>query len=273
MAKKKQVTRYYWLKMPEDFFQSKRIKRLRAMAGGDTYTIIYLKLQLKALKEDGYLYFDNIMDDFIDELALDIDEKPDDVRMTVNYLLTVGLMKSNESGDTLALPYLREVIGSESLSAQKMRRLREGRKQLGMSDSNNASQCDHNVTESDDIYSYNNSYSYNHNHNDSNNKMAISEGNDQVCEPTVEVVSEEDSRFETFWGLYPRRVKKPNARKAFDSKCKDEKTFNEIMHGLKKWCDSWVDIEPKYIPYPASWLNGEQWNDEPPRTKREEFAF
>ena len=41
--------RYFWLKLFEDFFSSKRIKKLRSLAGGDTYTIIYLKMQLKAL--------------------------------------------------------------------------------------------------------------------------------------------------------------------------------------------------------------------------------
>ena len=67
--------RYFWLKLFDDFFTSKRIKKLRNLAGGDTYTIIYLKMQLKALKDEGYLYFDGVMDDFAEELALDIDEK------------------------------------------------------------------------------------------------------------------------------------------------------------------------------------------------------
>lgn len=77
--------RYFWLKLYDDFFTSKRIKKLRTIAGGDTYTIIYLKMQLKALKTDGYLYFDGVMSDFADELALDIDENPDDVKVTINY--------------------------------------------------------------------------------------------------------------------------------------------------------------------------------------------
>ena len=59
--------RYYWLKLFEDFFTSKRIKKLRNLAGGDTYTIIYLKMQLKALKDEGYLYFDGVMNDFAEE--------------------------------------------------------------------------------------------------------------------------------------------------------------------------------------------------------------
>ena len=37
--------RYYWLKLKDDFFKDKKIKKLRQLAGGDTYTIIYLKLQ------------------------------------------------------------------------------------------------------------------------------------------------------------------------------------------------------------------------------------
>ena len=43
--------RYYWLKLKDDFFTSKRIKKLRNLAGGDTLTIIYLKMQLKSIKK------------------------------------------------------------------------------------------------------------------------------------------------------------------------------------------------------------------------------
>ena len=69
--------RYYWLKLKDNFFNEKAIKKLRNIAGGDTYTIIYLKLLLKSMKTGGKLYFDGIEDNFCKELALDIDE--DDV--------------------------------------------------------------------------------------------------------------------------------------------------------------------------------------------------
>ena len=91
--------RYYWLKLADDFFTSKRIKKLRSLAGGDTFTIIYLKMQLKALKTDGYLYFDGIMNDFAEELALDIDESVENVKITIQYLLTVGLLECSGDGD------------------------------------------------------------------------------------------------------------------------------------------------------------------------------
>ena len=121
--------KYFWLKLYNDFFSSKRIKRLRSLAGGDTYTIIYLKMQLKALKDDGYLYFDGVMDEFAEELALDIDENPDDVRVTIQYLLRVGLMESSEDGNEYFLTYVPKCIGSEGASAKRVREFRARQKE------------------------------------------------------------------------------------------------------------------------------------------------
>jgi len=129
--------RYYWLKLYDDFFTNKRIKRLRSISGGDTFTIIYLKMQLKALKTDGFLYFDGVLDNFAEELALDLDEKPEDVHLTIQYLLSVGLLESNQE-DVYKLTYMDKVIGSEDASAERVRNYRERQKAL---------HCNTNVTE------------------------------------------------------------------------------------------------------------------------------
>ena len=129
--------RYFWLKLFDDFFSSKRIKKLRSIAGGDTYTIIYLKMQLKALKTDGYLYFDGVMEDFAEELALDIDENPDNVKVTIQFLLANGLLETSD-GEQYKLPYLDKCIGSENASTQRVRDYRTRQKAL---------QCNANVTE------------------------------------------------------------------------------------------------------------------------------
>ena len=121
--------RYFWLKLYDDFFTSKRIKKLRSIAGGDTYTIIYLKMQLKALKTDGFLYFDGVMNDFAEELALDLDEKADDVRITIQFLLSVGLLETNNE-EAYRLTYMDKVIGSESASTQRSRDCRLRKKTL-----------------------------------------------------------------------------------------------------------------------------------------------
>ena len=119
--------KYYWLKLKEDFFESKRIKKLRKMAGGDTMTIIYLKMQLKSIKTDGVLTFTGLESNFAEELALDLDETPEDVGLTLNYLVAVGLIESSDNINFL-LPYAVECIGSEGSSAERMRRHRESKK-------------------------------------------------------------------------------------------------------------------------------------------------
>lgn len=89
MAEKK----YYWLKMTDQFFEDKAIKKLRKIAGGDTYTIIYLKMLLTAIKQGNKMYFEGIEDDFMEELALELDEDTDNVKVTVSYLKSKGLIE------------------------------------------------------------------------------------------------------------------------------------------------------------------------------------
>ncbi len=117
--------RYYWLKLPADFFQSKPIKKLRKIAGGDTYTVIYLKMLLKSLADNGRLYFEGIEETFCEEIALDIDENPDDVRVTIQFLLSSGLMTESPNGDEAVLEQMSEMIGSETASAKRKRISRE----------------------------------------------------------------------------------------------------------------------------------------------------
>ena len=52
--------RFYWLKLHEDFFRQKDIKKLRQIAGGDTYKVIYLKMLLSSLRTGGILYFHGV---------------------------------------------------------------------------------------------------------------------------------------------------------------------------------------------------------------------
>ena len=85
--------RYWWLKLREDFFDQTAIKKLRRMAGGDTYTIIYLKLQLISLRNDGVIIFEGVEESFEEEISLRLDEKVEDVQMTLLYLRRHSLIE------------------------------------------------------------------------------------------------------------------------------------------------------------------------------------
>lgn len=116
--------RYYWLKLQDEFFSSKRIKKLRKIAGGDTYTIIYLKMQLLAMKSNGVLVYTGLEQTFAEELALDLDEEPDNVSVAVNYLLSCGLLETEDKTEYF-LPYAVLNTGSEGASAKRVRDYRE----------------------------------------------------------------------------------------------------------------------------------------------------
>ena len=116
--------RYYWLRLHDDFFSSVRIKKLRRMAGGDTYVIIYLKMQLRAIRTDGVLSWKGYEQDFVDELAIDLDEQPDDIRVTLAYLISCGLAET-EDNVNFFLPYAVENTGSETSAAERMRKMRK----------------------------------------------------------------------------------------------------------------------------------------------------
>lgn len=122
--------RFYWLKMPKEFFQSLRIKKLRRLAGGDTYTIIYLKMLLKYIETEGLIEFSGLEDLIAEEIALEIDEDAENVEVTIAYLLRTGLMIENADG-TFELPYAATMTGSETSNAKRTRACRE-RKQKSL---------------------------------------------------------------------------------------------------------------------------------------------
>lgn len=72
--------------------------------------------------------------------------------------------------------------------------------------------------------------------------------------------------FLDFWSMYPRRVGKPAAKKALRAALRKGAVATVIEHGLGAWIEFWKAsrTEPGFIPYPATWLNQERWNDAPP---------
>ena len=90
--------RYYWIKLSEKFFKSKELKMLRKIAGGDTYTVIYLKLMLASLEDNGELYYDGLAKDLAEELAILIDEEEEDIRATLVFLINEKLITYRGNG-------------------------------------------------------------------------------------------------------------------------------------------------------------------------------
>lgn len=127
--------KFFWIKLRPDFFNDPYIKLLRRMAGGDTYTIIYLKMLVKSAPTDGVIYFQGAGADISEELALTLDESIEDVRALLAYLEAKNLITHPEITQDLFLVASADLTGSEVDSAQRVRKFRE-RQQLKALQSN-----------------------------------------------------------------------------------------------------------------------------------------
>jgi len=76
----------------------------------------------------------------------------------------------------------------------------------------------------------------------------------------------DSSPFEKFWSVYPKKVAKQAAVKAFVKLNPSEATLNEILAGVRKWVETkqWQNDGGEFIPNPATFLNGRRWEDEIP---------
>lgn len=121
--------RYYWLQLKEDFFKSKEMKLMRKLPGGEELTIIYLKIMLASLPDEGKIYFEGLAEDLAEELALLIDEDTEAVRMALIFLTKKNLLTTNDNYQ-FTLEQVPEMIGSETASTRRSRKYREGQKAL-----------------------------------------------------------------------------------------------------------------------------------------------
>lgn len=116
--------RYYWIQLAQDFFKSKEMKLLRKIAGGDTHTIIYLKMMLISLEDGGHIYYDGLSDNLAEEIALVIDENVEDIKITLIFLESKGLLTKINDRDYF-LEQVPEMVGSETASTRRSRKHRE----------------------------------------------------------------------------------------------------------------------------------------------------
>lgn len=137
--------KYYWLKLPNNFFVDPKIKKLRRIAGGDTYVIIFLKMMLLVINTNGILEFEGIEKTLEDELSLKLDEDENNVKVVLAFLSANGELEE-VSDEAFLLQRVGNLIGKEGDSAERMRKLRE-RKNIG--ELPQTSQCDGYVTRSD----------------------------------------------------------------------------------------------------------------------------
>ena len=136
----KENKRYYWLKLPNTYFNKLEQKKMKRQECGKDMQIIYLRMMLMSIDKGGYIYFQGVYDTLEEELAEEFDEDVEVVKKTIAYLKDNSIITINEDSDCF-IPEALEHTGSETDSARRMRKSRKKQEEL--------SQCDTHVTRCD----------------------------------------------------------------------------------------------------------------------------
>ena len=135
MAAKK----FYWLKLKRDFFKRHDIRIIEEMPNGKDYVLFYLKLLLESIDHEGSLRFSDTIPYTEQMLSVITNTNVDIVRSAMKLFIELGLIEIFDD-QTIFMGEVEKMIGSESESAERMRRMRQNQK---------PSLCDGDVQKSD----------------------------------------------------------------------------------------------------------------------------
>ncbi len=128
--------RYFWLKLEESFFSSLELISLRKVPGGEVYTIIYLKMLLLSLRDNGTIFYQGIGKDIASEISDLIKEDMLSVSAAIEILISLKLITVCEGDEesyghySYYLNRLPEMTGCETEAARIKREQRLRKKMV-----------------------------------------------------------------------------------------------------------------------------------------------
>ena len=138
--------RYFWIKLKEDFFDSEQMDFIHDMPNGAEYIYIYLRLCLRFANNDGIVERrigpDVRLSYDMQKLAEIVHSTTDSVVVALQVFKQIGLVEEIHNG-AFIIPGIRDMVGSESPSAKRMRKLRA---KAATPQISSASHCDADVT-------------------------------------------------------------------------------------------------------------------------------
>lgn len=135
MAAKK----FYWLKLKRDFFKRHDIRIIESMPNGKDYILFYLKMLLESIDHEGELRFSDAIPYNEQMLAVITNTNIDIVKAAMTLFIDLRMVDVMDD-QTIYMMEVEKLIGSESESAERMRRHRKNTR---------PSLCDANVQKSD----------------------------------------------------------------------------------------------------------------------------
>jgi predicted phage replisome organizer len=123
--------RYYWLKLNEHFFDDEKVLYLETLENGEKYILFWQKLLLKCLKNRhddeknyGVLRFSEKLPYTPELLSKVTRTEIDTVKVAIDLFSKLGMIEILSDG-TIFIEEVNKLIGSESKSAERVRKHRE----------------------------------------------------------------------------------------------------------------------------------------------------
>ncbi len=236
-------------------FDNRKIKHLRRLPDGNSIVLIWVMLLTMAgrCNSGGMIFLTENIPYTPKMLADELDFEESTVQLALEALERLGMIFRDADG-ILAVTGWEEhqnIEGMDRIREQTRKRVAEHRsrkKQLELPDRyGNVTVTVCNATDKEE-------------------DIDREEDKDIDINNTCPFCDVQESDFEAFWKVYPKKVAKKEAFKAFKKIKTPVSVLIEAVEKQKK-SDQWTRDHGQYIPYPTTWLNQERWIMEDDSTK------
>ena len=236
-------------------FDNRKIKHLRRLPDGNSIVLIWVMLLTMAgrCNSGGMIFLTENIPYTPKMLADELDFEESTVQLALEALERLGMIFRDADG-ILAVTGWEEhqnIEGMDRIREQTRKRVAEHRsrkKQLELPDRyGNVTVTVCNATDKEE-------------------DIDREEDKDIDINNTCPCCDVQESDFEAFWKVYPTKVAKKEAFKAFKKIKTPVSVLIEAVEKQKK-SDQWTRDHGQYIPYPTTWLNQERWIMEDDSTK------
>lgn len=118
------MKKYYWLKIKKDFYKRHDVKIVESMPNGKEYMWFYMKLMMESIDHDGMLRFNDFIPYDAYMLSTITDTNIDIVRGAMSVFQKMNMIEVLDD-ETIFIEAVTKMIGSESDSAERVRKHRE----------------------------------------------------------------------------------------------------------------------------------------------------
>ena len=234
-----------WIKLTTDMFDNRKIKHLRRLPEGNSIVLIWVMLLTMAgrCNASGMIFLTENIPYTTKMLADELDFEENIVVLALRALEDLNMVVTNNGYFAIAgWEEYQNIEGMDRIRESK--RLAQARWRAKQKELPETSTVDSTV--------------------DSTRCLVDDAEEDIEEDKELEKDKEDIYPFDAFWKAYPKKKAKEAARKAWVKLKPDESLGKEIIQAVMKSANTkdWLKENGKYIPYPATYLNGKRWEDE-----------